>query len=718
MKDISVSLANERSMNTSQAARFQAADQGQPKVPHLVSLAVRGLVAMFDSRRQLFCYKLKKCGSKLVQEGISHRYTMMTLLGLHRLEMGGGTSSIKSGPVFDALISNLDWVDNIGDLGVLLWLCGVVSPERLSVIESQLDVKTALTRYQDARQRRTMELSWFLTGLSYLAMSDAKKSADLKDVAFRTYDLVKKNRGITFFGHQARGASLVGTLRGQIGSFADQVYPIYAMTQFFKAYDRAEAKTFAMESAAGICTAQGPLGQWWWHYNSAKGQVAEGYPVFSVHQHAMAPMTLFALGETVHQDFTPWIYKGLEWINSQNELNFDMEDDASNLVWRCIFRSRISSSSRYLKARFGSHSPVVQHDRREDLSVLYECRPYELGWLLYAFAARNGNECSRRDNPPEIKSAPKSNSSTKAEHSQQKPKYVLMTAAYNEAAYIQQTLDSIVSQTIRPERWVIVSDSSKDGTDEIVQSYARRYDFIRFLRISRPPGRNFHSKVMALHKGATLLEDATYDYIGNVDADISLDASYFERLIEKFQVRPGLGLTAGYVYEGDNKEFRVRRSNRIHQVCHAAQLVRRECYEAINGYAVLRYGGEDWYAQTSARMKGWDAEPVPELRIFHHRSTGGADGQLRSCLRCGKLDYSMGTDPLFELVKCARRITSSPFLIGALARLAGFVWLYLSREPKEASPELCAFLRKEQRQRFFAFLKPTSQQATALLERR
>ena len=130
------------------------------------------------------------------------------------------------------------------------------------------------------------------------------------------------------------------------------------------------------------------MGQWWWHYDASSGQVADGYPVFSVHQHAMGPMALFKLGEVLHRDFDDWIYKGVRWINSNNELEFDMEDDSRKLIWRCIFRAR-RSLKRYLKAGFGFQTEATQHENPTDLKVLYECRPYELGWLLYAFADRN-----------------------------------------------------------------------------------------------------------------------------------------------------------------------------------------------------------------------------------------------------------------------------------------------------------------------------------------
>jgi len=87
-----------------------------------------------------------------------------------------------------------------------------------------------------------------------------------------------------------------------------------------------------------FCEAQGSIGQWWWHYDSSTGRISGRLPVFSVHQHAMGPMALLALGETIRSDFSPWIHKGLQWIN-RNELAFDMEDRTVNVVWRSIYRS-------------------------------------------------------------------------------------------------------------------------------------------------------------------------------------------------------------------------------------------------------------------------------------------------------------------------------------------------------------------------------------------
>src|SRR5579864_7354174 len=103
-------------MNTSESLTTIPAPSAQSEQAHatarsFISLAVRGLVPMLDEQRQLFCYRLKKTDYGMVREGISQRYTVMTLMGLHRLHGAGETSPIDASPVWDALFSDLTWVD-------------------------------------------------------------------------------------------------------------------------------------------------------------------------------------------------------------------------------------------------------------------------------------------------------------------------------------------------------------------------------------------------------------------------------------------------------------------------------------------------------------------------------------------------------------------------------------------------------------------------------
>lgn len=277
--------------------------------------------------------------------------------------------------------------------------------------------------------------------------------------------------------------------------------------------------------------------------------------------------------------------------------------------------------------------------------------------------------------------------------------YALMTAAYNEAAHIEKTILSVLAQNLRPKRWIIVSDGSTDGTDEIVRRYALQHDFIHYMRMSRAPGHSFRTKVVALQAGQKHLFEVPFEFIGNLDADITLAPTYFEDLIERFCQNPKLGIAGGFVCEEVDGEFKGRPSNRTHSVAHAAQLARRGCYEAIGGYQVLEYGGEDWHAQVSANLKGWETEAFPDLPIYHHRHTGTGGNLLRSSFQLGKLDYSFGSDPLFEAIKCALRVPSKPLVLGALLRFIGFAWLSIRQEKRPVSPEFMSFLRSEQRAR-------------------
>jgi poly-beta-1,6-N-acetyl-D-glucosamine synthase len=278
-------------------------------------------------------------------------------------------------------------------------------------------------------------------------------------------------------------------------------------------------------------------------------------------------------------------------------------------------------------------------------------------------------------------------------------RYVLMTAAYNEELHIEKTITSVLQQTLLPERWMIVSDGSTDQTNEIIERYASQHDFIRFLRVTRAPGHSFSSKVVALNKGLVLIKGAPFDFIGNLDADVSVGPTYFEQLMKRFETSPRLGLASGFVNEEIEGEFCSRSSNRTDSVPHAAQLVRRACWEAIGGYASLKYGGEDWYAQTCAKMKGWEVEAIPQLKIFHHRHTGAGTNLMAHRFRLGRLDYSFGSDPLFEMFKCLRRIPERPLLIGGLTRLAGFAWSHIQGESREVSAEFIDFLRVEQKEK-------------------
>lgn len=277
-------------------------------------------------------------------------------------------------------------------------------------------------------------------------------------------------------------------------------------------------------------------------------------------------------------------------------------------------------------------------------------------------------------------------------------KYVLLTAAFNEEAHIGRTIESVAGQSLLPQRWVIVSDCSTDRTDEIVQGYAAKYPFIRFIRIVEKHGRNFGAQVIAIQRGFEQLRDVDYDFISNLDADLSFEPAYYDKLLRKFDEDPKLGLAGGFIFEkAQDGVFRSRPLNSEDSVGHAVQMLRRECYESIGGWVAMPYGGQDWVALVTAQMHGWRIRAFRDLPVFHHRPTGGADRRVRNLFREGRMDYSLGSYPPFEMLKLVRRLPFKPYVWGSLVRLSGFLWGYWLREERSVSQEFVQFLRSEQK---------------------
>ena len=365
--------------------RSRPSGVADPNLRELTSLAARGLVSMFDADRQLFCHRLVRTKRGLIREGLSPRYTIMTLLGLRELELAGGHSAFDTQAIYNSVVRDTRWIRCAGDLGLLLWLTAAFAPDQLGERFRRIELETALDRYPDARQRRTTELAWFLAGLAHAALADPGMIPDLRDPAVETYHRLAENQGEAgFFVHMSPSKSVAGCLRGRIGNFADQIYPIYAMAQFATAFHVEEPLASALECAAALCRAQGELGQWWWLYDSRTGRVLSRYPVYSVHQHGMAPMSLFALQEATGQSFKDYIYKGLRWIYGGNELHTDMRDFSQNVIWRCILPKR--KQTKYWDAAWSLLRSPKKTAPAGALQILFEDRPYELGWLLYAFA--------------------------------------------------------------------------------------------------------------------------------------------------------------------------------------------------------------------------------------------------------------------------------------------------------------------------------------------
>lgn len=282
--------------------------------------------------------------------------------------------------------------------------------------------------------------------------------------------------------------------------------------------------------------------------------------------------------------------------------------------------------------------------------------------------------------------------------------YVLITPARNEEENIEKVIKSMITQTVLPKKWVVISDGSTDGTDDIVKKYSVEHRWIELQRMPEHSDRQFAAKVSSFNKGYESVRKLDYEIIGNLDADITFDQEYFEFLIDKFAENPRLGV-AGTPFVENGKHYDYRFTN-VEHVSGGCQLFRRRCFEEIGGYVPIKGGGIDWVAVTTARMKGWRTRTFTEKTCLHHRKIGtGNNSVLMSWFKQGCKDYFLGNHPLWEMFRTFYQMSKRPYIIGGSLLLFGYAWAGSKRTKRPISQELISFIRKEQMDRLKTFLR-------------
>lgn len=284
--------------------------------------------------------------------------------------------------------------------------------------------------------------------------------------------------------------------------------------------------------------------------------------------------------------------------------------------------------------------------------------------------------------------------------------YVLITPARNEAAFIEKTIQSVVSQTALPVKWIIVNDGSTDATGQIVRKYIAAYDWIEIVDMPERRDRNFAAKVHSFNAGYAKVKELSYEVIGNLDADVSFEQDFIAFLLSKFAEFPQLGVAGtifeeegGYSSGADSFEGQNHVSGQV-------QFFRRACFQDIGGYIPHKAGGIDWMAVTTARMLGWQTRSFREKAFFHHRHLGTAErSALASAFSYGEKDYYLGGHPVWELFRVAYRMIKKPYLVEGMALGLGYLWALVRQTEKPVSKELMQFHRKEQMWKLKIILK-------------
>lgn len=377
----------------SDAVRLSEAKNGSEtegrSVLNLRAMAIRNLERMYLPAERLFVFRLRRTQNGVRPEGISRRYTAIALIGLARESAADVSSALHGhtlGKVVERLKANIEDVQNLGDVALAFWAaCATGDPDRESLR------KRLATLVSVEQPQPMVELSWALTALCH----ESEQSMDeLRDrIARRLLSAFSRKTGLF--------PALVGRdgFRSHVACFADLVYPIQALSLYKELSGDQRALDAAARCAETICRLQGAAGQWWWHYDRRTGEVFERYPVYAIHQDAMAPMALFAVRDAGGPDCDKAIRRGLDWLWSAPEINGSLIDHSNDLIWRSVTRRGTSKSFRAAQALASLIHPGLKVPGLDTLfppvAIDYEDRPYHLGWLLYAWPQERATRWDR-----------------------------------------------------------------------------------------------------------------------------------------------------------------------------------------------------------------------------------------------------------------------------------------------------------------------------------
>ena len=276
-------------------------------------------------------------------------------------------------------------------------------------------------------------------------------------------------------------------------------------------------------------------------------------------------------------------------------------------------------------------------------------------------------------------------------------RYLLVSPCRNEAQFIRQTLDSVVAQSVRPAKWVIVDDGSTDETPRILAEYRARFDWIEVLTRKDRGSRNVGPGVVdAFYAGYETVNPDDYDFLCKLDMDLRLPPRYFELLMDRMAADPRIATCSGKAYlekDGDLVSERHGDENSIG----ASKFYRVACFKALGGFVrEVMWDGIDGHR---CRMKGWIACSWDEqaLRFVHLRPMGSSQQSIYAGrVRHGFGQYFMGTGFIFIAASALYRITEKPYVLGSLAILWGWSKSALQRMPRYEDAEFRAFLRRYQ----------------------
>jgi glycosyltransferase involved in cell wall biosynthesis len=214
----------------------------------------------------------------------------------------------------------------------------------------------------------------------------------------------------------------------------------------------------------------------------------------------------------------------------------------------------------------------------------------------------------------------------------------IVIPAHNEEDSISLTLDSLVNQTLLPKKIVVVNDNSSDNTQQIVEAFTTKYDWITLINSNSSNEHLPGAKIInAFYKGFETL-DNNYDVICKYDADLIFPEHYLETLVNYFNANKNLGMMAGLCYYQKDEAWVLEDLTAKKHIRGALKAYRKDCFLDIG--KLKRAMGWDTVDELLAQYYGWSLEIDSSLKVKHLKPTGTNYGNKSKYLQ-GESLYSL-----------------------------------------------------------------------------
>lgn len=198
--------------------------------------------------------------------------------------------------------------------------------------------------------------------------------------------------------------------------------------------------------------------------------------------------------------------------------------------------------------------------------------------------------------------------------------FYIIIPAHNEQDSIGLTLDSLVHQTHLPKNIVVVNDNSTDETQDIVESYSAKYNYIHLINTTSSNEHLPGSKIInAFYKGFETL-DNDYDVICKFDADLIFPNDYLEKLSKHFHHNNHIGMVSGFCYIEKNNKWILENLTRKDHIRGGLKAYRKDCFIEIGKLKPSM--GWDTVDELLAKYYKWDILTDESLHVKHLKPTG------------------------------------------------------------------------------------------------